>query len=197
VSLWLAFSLFDAFFSQRPYTHYVLVLLPAFCLTIGLFILNKNYSKLAGVLMLSVFILVLLNFNLYSNTTFYYQNFISFITSRESVTSYQKFFDPNTPRDYEIANFIDLYAKPTDNIYLWGNNAQVYKLVNKLPPGKYTVAYHVESYKDGISNTEAGLQATKPQFVIIMPNVGAYPFSLYGYDRQINLAGAIIYEKLY
>ena len=78
-SFWLAFSLFNAFFSQRPYTHYVLVLLPAFCLAIGLFILNKNYSKLAGVLMLSVFILVLLNFNLYSNTPFYYQNFISFI----------------------------------------------------------------------------------------------------------------------
>ena len=29
-SVWLAFSVFNAFFSQRPYTHYVLVLLPSF-----------------------------------------------------------------------------------------------------------------------------------------------------------------------
>src|ERR1035437_1451474 len=63
VSLWLAFSIFNAYFSQRPYTHYVLVLLPAFSLMIGLFILNKNFSKLSGVLAIASFIAVLLSFN--------------------------------------------------------------------------------------------------------------------------------------
>jgi hypothetical protein len=33
IYLWLAFSLFNAFFSQRPYTHYVLVALPSYVLT--------------------------------------------------------------------------------------------------------------------------------------------------------------------
>ena len=77
VALWLAFSIFNAYFSQRPYTHYVLVLLPAFCLMIGLFNLNKNFSKLSGVLTITVFIAVLLSFTFYVKTIFYYPNFIS------------------------------------------------------------------------------------------------------------------------
>jgi hypothetical protein len=174
-----------------------LVLLPAFCLTIGLFVLNKSFSKLAGVLMLSAFIAVLISFNLYSKTIFYYQNFAAFMLNQQSVTAYEKFFDGSTPRDYEIADYINLYAKTSDNMFLWGNNAQLYKLTNKLPPGKYTVAYHITSYKDGLSNTQAGLNTAKPKFIIVMPNVPAYPFSLAGYDRKINLQGVVIYEKLY
>jgi len=197
VSLWLGFSLFNAYFSQRPYTHYVLILLPAFCLTIGLFVLNKNFSKLAGVLMLSAFIAVLLNFNFYTKTIFYYQNFAAFILNRQSVSSYQSFFDKSTPRDYEIANFINLNTKASDNIFIWGNNAQVYKLTNKLPPGKYAAAYHITSYKDGDSNTKTGLETNKPKFIIVIPNVPIFPFSLAGYDRKISIAGVDIYEKLY
>ena len=197
VSLWLGFSLFNAYFSQRPYTHYVLVLLPAFCLIIGFFALNKNFSKLAGVLMLSTFIAVLLSFNFYTKTIFYYQNFAAFMLNKQSVTTYERFFDQSTPRDYEIANYINLYAKTSDNIFLWGNNAQVYKMTNKLPPGKYAAAYHITSYKDGLSNTKIGLEINKPKFIVIMPNVSAYPFSLAGYDRKLNIEEVNIYEKLY
>jgi hypothetical protein len=197
VSLWLGFSLFNAYFSQRPYTHYVLVLLPALCLTVGLFILNRNFSKLAGVLMLSVFIAVLLSFNFYTKTIFYYQNFAAFMLNKQSVTAYERFFDQSTPRDYEIANFINLYAKTSDNLFLWGNNAQVYKMTNKLPPGKYAAAYHITSYKDGLSNTKAGLVINKPKFIVIMPNVSIFPFSLAGYDRKINIGGVDIYERFY
>jgi len=197
ISLWLGFSVFNAYFSQRPYTHYVLVLLPALCLTIGLFILNRNFSKLAGVLMLSTFIAVLLSFNFYTKTIFYYQNFAAFMLGQKSVMAYEGFFDGSTPRDYEIANFINLYAKTSDNLFLWGNNAQVYKMTNKLPPGKYAAAYHITSYKDGLSNTKTGLEINKPKFIIVMPNVAAYPFSLAGYDRKINIEGVDIYEKLY
>jgi len=197
ISLWLGFSLFNAYFSQRPYTHYVLVLLPAFCLVIGLFLLNKHFSKLAGIIMLSVFIAALLSFNFYSKTVFYYQNFAAFILNKQSVTSYERFFDQSTPRDYELANFINLSAKASDNLFIWGNNAQIYKLTNKLPPGKYTVAYHIAGYKDGVSNTKTGLAIAKPRFIIIMPNVSSFPFSLAGYDRRINIDGVNIYERLY
>jgi len=196
VSLWLAFSIFNAYFSQRPYTHYVLVLLPAFCLMIGLFILNKNFSKLSGVLTITTFIAVLLSFNFYLKTIFYYPNFVSFLMNTQNINSYRKFFDQNTPRDYEITSYINLYAKTKDNIFIWGNNAQVYYLTNKLPPGKYAVAYHITNYKDGISNTKKGLAINQPTFVVIMPNTGSYPFSLAGFSPKINISGSIIYEKL-
>jgi len=196
VALWLAFSLFNAFFSQRPYTHYVLVLLPSFCLMIGLFLVNKNFSKLSGILAIASFITILLSFTFYIKTVFYYQHFISFAFDGTNVVSYQKFFDGSTPRDYEIANYINLNSSSKDNIFIWGNNSQVYYLTGKLPPGKYAAAYHITSYKDGYSNAQKGLKLTKPKFIVIMPNAGTYPFSLSDYDQKINIENVIIYEKI-
>lgn len=197
VSLWLSFSLFSAYFSQRPYTHYVLVLLPAFCLMIGLFVTNTKFSRISGVLVLSSFIAVLLSFGFYFQTILYYQNFISFMVGTKSVSSYQNFFDRNTPRDYEIAGYINSNIGKNDNLFVWGNNAQLYQLTNKLPPGKYAAAYHITSYKDGISNTEDGLNRSKPKLIIIMPNVPPYPFSLSNYNQKIDINGVQIYERFY
>lgn len=196
VSLWLAFSLFDAYFSQRPYTHYLLVILPAFCLMIGFFYLNKGLSKLSGVITLLVFIAVLLSFRFYTKTVVYYQNFISFVAGAKSVYAYQSFFDRNTPKDYELANYINLNTNKNDNIFIWGNNAQVYQLTNKLPPGRYTVAYHITSYKDGIENTKKELENKKPKFIIIMSNVSSFPFPLIMYYQKIKLNGIEIYERI-
>lgn len=197
VSLWLAFSLFNAYFSQRPYTHYMLVLLPSFSLMLGFLTLNKWISKLAGILTLSTFIAVLLSFSFYIKTAFYYQNFVSFLLGGKSVYQYQRFFDRNTPNDYDLAGYINANTKREDKIFIWGNNAQVYKLTEKLPPGRYTVAYHITSYKDGIENTKAGLIKDPPKFIIVMHNVSPYPFGLSGYYYKLNLNGIEIYEKIY
>ncbi len=196
-AIWFGFSIFNAYFSQRPYTHYVLVLLPVFCLLIGFFALNRNISKIAGILVLSTFIMIVMSFNLYFKTFYYYQNFLSFLSGTKSVKQYQVFFDRNTPNDYEIANYLNMNLKKDDNIFIWGNNAQVYKLTDKLPPGKYTVAYHIENYKDGISNTKKGLEISKPKFIILMPNASSFPFVLSNYINKINLNGINIYEKIY
>jgi hypothetical protein len=196
ISLWFAFSLFNAFFSQRPYTHYVLVILPSFCLMLGFFYLNKNLSKLTGIFVISSFILILLSFSFYLKTLSYYQNFLSFIFGAKNVYAYQNFFDRNTPRDYELANYINLNTNKKDNIFIWGNNAQVYQLTNKLPPGRYTVAYHITSYRDGRENTRKEIEVKKPKFLIIMPNVPTFPFSFSMYYKKVNLEGIEIYERV-
>ena len=41
ILIWFAFSLFNTFFSQRPYTHYVLVLISSLSLLIGLIFFDK------------------------------------------------------------------------------------------------------------------------------------------------------------
>ena len=197
ISLWFSFLLFGSFFSQRPYTHYLLIFLPPFCLMFGLIFLKKKFSKFALILTVLSLILVYSNFTFFNKTVNYYQNFISFITGNKSVSSYQAFFDSNTPRDYEVASFINLYAKEKDNIFVWGNNAQLYYLTEKIPPGKYTVAYHITNYKDGMSNTDKALSLKKPEFIVIMPNVPVYPFDLSNYFERANLDGVLIYEKIY
>ena len=42
ILLWFVFSLFNAFFSERPYTHYLLVLIPSFSLMLGFLFLMKH-----------------------------------------------------------------------------------------------------------------------------------------------------------
>lgn len=197
IFLWFAFSLFDSFFSQRPYTHYVLMMLPSFCLLTGLIFADKKSSKFAAALAIVTLILVINNFWFYGKTIYYYQNFISFITSNKSVNSYRSFFDQKTPRDYQLVQFITSHANANDNIFIWGNNAQVYALSGKLPPGRYAVAYHITGYKDGNDNTINGIKKENPKYIILMPDVGNIPFPLTGFKEKANIQNVIIYERLF
>lgn len=196
IYLWFFFSLFNAFFSQRPYTHYVLVILPSFCLFLGLLLQKSKFLKLDFLIFIVSTFFLVTQFSYYIKTAFYYQNFVQFISGQKSVYDYHRFFDRNTPNDYEIAGYINSHLGKSDNLFIWGNNAQVYKLTNKLPPGRYTVAYHITNYEDGHKNTEEGLVEKNPKMIVIMPNVSIYPFSLLGYAQKININGISIYEKI-
>lgn len=197
IVLWFAFSLFNAFFSERPYTHYLLVLLPSFSLMLGLIFWRNSFRKLIAFILIVMFILVVKNFDFYKKTTVYYQNFTAFILGQKSVSSYRAFFDKKTPTDYEIAMFIKSKIGKNDSIFVWGNNAQLYKMVERVPPGKYVVAYHITGYKDGISNVKAAIDNIKPRFIVIMPDQKSVPFSLTHYSERININRAIVYESFY
>ncbi|MCL4415399.1 MAG: glycosyltransferase family 39 protein [Actinobacteria bacterium] len=197
IYIWLAFSLFNAFFSQRPYTHYLLTLLPSFGLLIGFLIDNKSWRKLSSILLVVIIYLSLTSFHIYKKNIAYYKNFTSFAFGNKTVSAYEGFFDRRTPIDYEVADFIKNRTKESDNIFIWGNNAQLYKLTDKLPPGKYTVAYHITSYTDGLKNTYRGLVKTKPKFVILMPYMNLFPFSLSGYFPTAKIQDIIIYERTF
>lgn len=197
ILLWFSFSLFDAFFSQRPYTHYLLMLLSSFCLLLGALIESTRYKLFFASLSLISFLLVLLNFNFYTKTFYYYGNFLSFETGKETVKSYQTFFDKMTPIDYELALYIKTNLKTKDNIYIWGNNAQLYKLTDKLPPGKYTVAYHVMGMKGGIEETIKALSIKRPKLIIIMPYMDSVPFSLMDYSKKTMISGVSVYERIF
>lgn len=197
ILLWLSFSIFNAFFSQRPYTHYLLVLLPSFSLLLGLVLWErKNKTITVAVLIISV-LLIFSGFRLVKKTSNYYQNFISFITNNKSVSDYRGYFDKNTPIDYEVASYIRSKTDEKDYIFVWGNNAQIYKLTGKLPPGRYAVAYHITGYKEGISNTQEALNKTNPKFIIIMPNQPIFPFSLNGYGNVVMIEKVLIYERIF
>ncbi|MEX2007290.1 MAG: glycosyltransferase family 39 protein [Candidatus Levyibacteriota bacterium] len=196
ISLWFAFSLFNAFFSGRPYIHYLLALLPSFCLFIGLIAYEQKLRKFTLLIFLISFVLILKNFWFYGKTPFYYQNFISFVTGNKSVTNYRAFFDRSTPRDYQLVQFIKMHTDKDDNIFIWGNNAQVYALSDKLPPGRYAVTYHITGYKDGTENTERGIANNKPKFIIVMPNVPPLQIQLMEYREVNNIGGVKIYERI-
>ena len=80
---------------------------------------------------------------------------------------------------------------------MWGNNAQLYELTNTLPITKYVVAYHITSYKDGVSVLTSALEKMKPKYVVIMPNQKTIPYSLTNYFNKIKIGNANIYERVF
>ncbi len=199
ILLWMSFALFNAFFSQRPYTHYLLVLIPSLCLLLGLVVNVKQQTEQRKFLALFLLVIAIIftTFRTYSikKTFLYYQNAFLFMTNQKSVPAYQTFFDEKTPRDYALASYIKMNSKPNEPLFLWGNNAQIYALSNTMPISKYTVAYHITQNKNNIQATQQAINKVQPKFVIILPNTPNFPFRIDGYVTKFALDGAIIYEK--
>lgn len=198
ILLWFSFSLFNAFFAQRPYTHYLLVLLPSFSFLLGVMLSDdKKYQKLILALFLASIILITQTFTVYGKSFSYYLNYISFIMGKKDVSSYQAFFDRQTPIDYGLAQYIKIHAGKNDSLFIWGNNAQVYKLANKLPPGRYTVAYHMTFSKKSFEETKDVFYKIKPKYVIVTSRDNPIPYPLFGYRQKLDLNNASIYESIF
>ncbi len=196
ILVWFAFSLFNAFFSQRPYTHYLLVLLPSFILFLGLFMSSvRKRTYIASLLFL--IIILSKNFTVYGKTPFYYQNFLSFLLGNKDASSYQAFFDRNTPKDYLLASFIKSHTNQKDSIFIWGNNAQVYKLVNKLPPGRFTVLYHITASEKYLKETKEAVINSNPKYIIQISKKDPIFLPLNNYSQRINIGGYQIYERIF
>lgn len=201
VVFWLLFSLFSAFFSQRPYTHYQLLFLPSLSLLAGyIFVEMARKKKLLLALILSgIIFLASQSFNRWTlqKSLLYYQNFTDFITNKKSVEQYQSFFDNRTPRDYEVAAYIKKATKPGQEIFLWGNSAQIYTLSNTFPPGRFTVAYHISTNKNTVTETQDALDKKKPQYVVLMPDEKFVPIDLSGYTYKVTIGDTHIYERTF
>lgn len=195
VVLWFCLSLFNAFFSQRPYTHYLLVLLPAYILLCGLAVYEKRLRIALIIVLLGTGVLLYQNFNYYKKNMLYYENFLSFVTGKKETNSYYAFFDSNTPHDYVLASFLKTHTTPSDTIFIWGNNAQVYKLSGTLPPGRFTVAYHMTATQQTLDETEQAIATKRPKYIIVIDQKKPLPFRISGYDVRMNIEKSILYER--
>ncbi len=197
-TVWFAFSLFSAFFAQRPYTHYLIMLLPSFCLMVGAIIEEKK-TRIVLIIFLVIGYLAIVNiFNLKRDKLInHYTNLIAFCSDKKDASSYQAFFDGNTPRDYDLARYIKAHTTKDESIFLWGNNAQIYKLAEKTPIMRYTVAYHITNYPTGLSEMENAIRTKEPKLIVVMPNVPEFPMKLINYEEKIDIRGVKIYEKVF
>lgn len=202
ILIWFFFSVFNAFFSGRVWTHYLLVLLPSTVLVLGL--LFERKAKKIRIIILGLLIILIYFVNVFfkisissiEKTFQYYQNYALFITNKKSIKEYQKYFDRRVPRDYEVARLIVNKLKPDDSVFIWGNNPQIYVLSNTLPPGKYAVEYHISQSSKAVEETENDLKMIKPKYLIILSEMTHIPFSIEAYINKYYLEGAIIYERI-
>jgi hypothetical protein len=200
ITLWLLFASYSAFFSQRPYTHYMLVMLPSFCLFIGLVLQskkNKHRQTFIGILA-GITLLLIVSFPFYglNKTGKYYLISAAFATGKTDVQSYRAFFDHETPRDYEVASFIRQHTKANDKIFIWGDSAQLYYLAGKIPGQKYTVAYHIQENQERLAATQVYLDTKKPRYIIILDEAPQFPFVTPMYMIKYTVKGATIYERI-
>lgn len=194
VYTWIAFSLFSAFFSGRPYTHYVLVFLPAFCLLLGLMFSSRKYALFNIALVIFFIAFMRTQFHYYTKITAYYLNYRDYIMGEKSAESYQAFFDANTPRNYEIARYITENTTKKDSVFLLSDSSTIYYLADKLPPGRYIVEYHISFYKDGVLETQKALQKAKPKFIIVTKDQ-LLPDFINGFTKKYLVSGVQIYER--
>ena len=127
--------------------------------------------------------------------TLYYQNMVLFMTGQKDVQSYRSFFDERTPRDYDLASFIINHTNASDDVFIWGDSAQIYALSNKLPINKYTTAYHVISNEQAMGETQEQLVRVKPKYIITLSETPPLPFSVPFYGIRFTNTGATIYER--
>lgn len=194
IFIWLFLSLFSAFFSARPYTHYLLVLLPSFALLTGFVFEKNNLWKVTVPILLIILFFVNQNFKFYAKIIPYYGNYFSFITGG-SVTPYRSFFDSNVPRDYDLASFINIKTAKNEGVFLWGDDPQIYALSGKLPPGRYTVSYHITFYKNAIDETRLAILKNPPRYIIQIKNDNVINNFLAGYELRYIIDNVKIYEK--
>jgi hypothetical protein len=195
IFIWLSLAVFNALFSQRPYTHYLLVLLPSFSLLLGFLAERRDLIILNGVALVGLGIIAINGFNLYGKIFPYYQNYLNFVFYKTSVEDYQAFFDQATPRDYEIADFIRRNTKAEDQIFLWGDNGQIYTLSNKLPPGRYIVAYHITFYEKGLLETQQAVNRSQPKYIITTKEESPIQPLLESYELKTKIKDAKIYLR--
>ncbi len=208
IVIWTTFSLFNTSFSGRPYTHYVLTLLPSFCLLIGLLLSSKTakmrYSIFASIAVIVSVIVIQFPFSL-DKAVLYYPNALQFVAGQKTVDEYQAFFDIKTLRNPLIASFITQHTQKTDKIFIWGNSPQIYALAQRLPATNYFVDYHSLQSEATLKKTQRDLAKAKPKYIITLDDATPLPFALSGYIMRFSIPsftrvnqsvpGATIYER--
>lgn len=196
IYIWLPFSLYNALFSGRPWTHYMLVLLGSLALLIAT-LLERKLRIIHAIFLLIVILLLAKNFWFYGKIIGYYQNFTQFALGQKTVMAYQSFFDKGVPRDYAIADFLNQNVKPNQKVFLWTNSAQLYYLINRLPLGRYTVAYHITANAATLRETAQAIKQNQPDFIVVLPNASTFPFATSQYKLRLEINGGLIYEKVF
>lgn len=174
ILFWFSTTIFGSLLSGRPYPHYLIQLLPPLCLVIA-----SIFSKFSKILVKStfvisvialVFIIHLYQFYFYPVFS-YYGNFYSYVLHLKNQTNYYSFFGSTVSQTYDIANYIKKNTTPDQKIFMWGDNSDIYALSDRLPVGRYTVAYHIVDF-NAYDVTIDQLKSNPPKFIIYYPMNG-------------------------
>jgi hypothetical protein len=203
ITVWLVFAGFGALLSLRPYPHYIIQVVPAFCLALGWLLIAKTQERVAiGVVTLTFLgVLMALGFSRYP-TIPYYQNFLSYMGGSKSAEEYKAWFDRKVPRTYALAMMLTEQTEPREDVFIWGNEPAVYALSRRGPVGRFMVDFHIQSFEGGFEETAAALAESPPRMIIDTRNDSSSFPDLYrmleqDYSVWREIEGARVYKRLF
>lgn len=164
---WFSATIFGSLLSGRPYPHYLIQVLPPLTLIIVECLDFKERKKqILSACSLFLFTIIVFKFQFYFYPVFsYYSNFYSYAVGQKSTVDYRNYFGSQTNNIYQISDFIKTNTDPTDKIFVWGDQAYIYALSDRLPSSKYTVSYHIADF-NGYQSTMDKIKANLPKFIV-------------------------------
>jgi len=182
LSLWFLLALFGALLSARPYPHYLIQPAVPAALLLAAFLTDKTkIAKIAIGAQIVVGLSAYLYIGFWNYSVLpYYQNFVSWTVGNKTQAEYFSFFGEQSGRTYKIAEYIRRTTFSEDKIFIWGDDPYIYPLSQRLPAGRYTVAYHVIDF-NAYDETAVAITIQKPKIIVWLD-----------YDRRFPQLSAII-----
>lgn len=168
-ALMTLFGLYGVFLSERPYPHYLIEIAPWAALVLTIMLWQKKSKQL--IISFLLIFLTLLGVNKYKFWWYpnipYYQNFLKFSFGKITKQEFFSFFGEKTISDYQIAKYLKTRSQPNERVFIWGDGACIYALAERMPPGRYTVNYHIYDF-NGYSETIQAVEEKKPKIITML-----------------------------
>ena len=164
---WFSATIFGSLLSGRPYPHYLIQVLPPLVLVLVELINFKEIkNQIISLLSIGIFVFITFKFQFYFYPVFsYYSNFYSHSIGLKSTADYRNYFGSDVNDIYKISAYIKSNSNASDKIFVWGDQAYIYALANRLPSTKYIVAYHIVDF-NGYDSSMDKLKANLPKFIV-------------------------------
>lgn len=200
--IWFLGALFGALLSERPYPHYLIQLLPPGAILVAMAIERQTKYWFVGFvvcLSLTLFAIQRYKFYFYPNIS-YYKNFVTYKSGMMSERDYRNTFGEKIDRNYAIAKYIKLRTERHETMFVWGDEPFIYALANRLPPGRFTVAYHVVDF-DGKEETLKALMEKQTRYVVTLESEKReykefFKYLLSNYTPIYHQEGAVIWRLM-
>jgi len=201
LALLTLFGMFGVFLSERPYPHYLIEIVPWISLLLTLIVFNRK--TLESFFAFILFFLLGLgfikyNFWWYKNIP-YYKNFISYVRGKKTKQQFYSYFGSKVKEDYQIADFLKENTSPKDRVFVWGDGSCIYAKSKRIPPGRYTVNYHIYDF-NGFQETLEAVKKQQPEYIVFLQSADRdFPelkeFVKMHYQSVMKTDYAVIYEK--
>lgn len=189
IYLWLAFSLFGALLSGRPYLHYLIASLGALSIVLPdllghlwpmrQFLTTSSRHLLRG-LTTGAAIVVALVLGFWGHVELvvstpefsaaargYYANSLSFLTGRISQDEYFAFYGPAVTLNFKLRDYLIANSAKRDRIYIWGNAPWVYYLSGREHASRYLTAYQLGFVEEAKKTVLLELTVRPPELIVV------------------------------